>query len=179
MEFRLGNQQRHSLVAVAMIAAATLIGLVLLDQRGADQQDPLAGLTETAETVVLGPARADDEYGPGRSSSRFDVAGDVDAAGDVETDNEAAKTLATLRRSSSTTRSTSPTTTATITAPPTTASTTKSTVTTTVTTSTTTSVVTTSTSTTSTTVATTTTTKKNKCRGKNPKCDDDRRGPED
>ncbi len=159
-----------------MIAAATLIGLLLLDQRGADQEDPLAGLTETAETVVLGPGRVDDEYGPGRSSSRFGV------ADDVETGNEAAKTLATLRRSSPSirpaTRSTSPTTITTTTAPPTTASTTTSTVTTTVTTSTTTSVVTTSTTTTTTTVATTTT-KRSKCRGKNPKCDDNRPGPGD
>ncbi len=178
MEFRLGNQQRHSLVAVAMIAAATLIGLVLLDQRGADQQDPLAGLTETAETVVLGPGRADDEDGPGRSSSRFGAP----VAENVETDDEATKTLATLRRSSSTTGSTvgstSPTTSTTTTAPPTTASTPTSTATTTVTTSSTTSAVTTTTTTTATTV-TTTTAKKNKCRGNNPKCDDDRPGPGD
>ena len=147
-----------------MIAAATLIGLFLFDQRGAEQVDPLANLTETTDEDVLGPKTP--ETDAQNRSSGFVVVED-------DGDSDATRTLATLRRSSSTDR---PLRNTSATSPPATAETTTTASTTTSTTSTT-LATTTSTSTTTTTI--TTTTKAKRCRGKNPKCDDDGPGPGD
>lgn len=168
MEFRLGTQQRHSVVAVAMIAAATLIGLFLFDQRGAEHVDPLANLTETTDEEVLGPTTS--ETVAQNRSSGFVVVED-------DGDSDATRTLATLRRSSSTDR---PLRSTSATSPPTTAETTTTASTTTSTTAGPPSTTpTTATTSTSTTTIVTTTTKAKRCRGKNPKCDGDRPGPGD
>ena len=115
MEFRLGNQQRHSITAVLLSAVVVVFGLVIADAVSDSEPDPLGTSTEAVvSTTVSSATEADADEDPtagvARSNARFTLAPDLTVDGGRESTTSEPPPTTAARRATTTASTATPTT---------------------------------------------------------------------